>query len=200
MDVDHICKVKGKSNSKGKGKGKSKSKSKGKGKGKGKGTKADNQDKGCCVCGKKGHFARDCWSRANQDKTVNEVEGAKVNSDAAKEFVFLIENVVKGCEVNEHGLVMIDSGASVNVCPKWFGESVLQESDGPVQLRGADKRTLQDSGKRQICLKIGKHLRQYDFHVVEVTNPILSVSYLRENGVETHLAREPCLKNGDRHL
>ena len=82
--------------------------------------------------GKKGHFARDSWSRANQDKTVNEVEGAKVDSDAAKEFVFAIDNVVKdvslsqcGCYVNEDGLVMIDSGASVNVCPKWFGESIL---------------------------------------------------------------------------
>ena len=155
--------------------------------------------------GKKGHFARDSWSRANQDKTVNEVEGAKVDSDAAKEFVFAIDNVVKdvslsqcGCYVNEDGLVMVDSGASVNVCPKWSGESNLQESDGSVQLRGADGRTLQDYGRRQIWLKIGKHLRQYDFHVVEVTKPILSVSYLWENGIETHLAREPFLKYGDR--
>ena len=91
---------------------------------------------------------------------------------------------------------MIDSGASVNVCPKWFGESILQESDGSVQLRGADGRTLQDYGKRQIWL-IGTNLRQYDFHVVEVTKPILSVSYLCENGTETHLARDPCLKYGD---
>ena len=104
-----------------------------------------------------------------------------------KSLCFTIENVVKdvslsqiGCEVNEDGLVMIDSGASVNVCPKWFGESILQESDGSVQLRGADGRTLQDDGKRQIWLKIGNHLRQYDFHVVEVTKPILSVSYLCE--------------------
>ena len=47
------------------------------------------------------------------------------DSDAAKEFVFTIENIVKdvslsqcGCEVHEDGLVMIDSGASINVCPK----------------------------------------------------------------------------------
>ena len=84
--------------------------------------------------GKKGHFARDCWSRANQDKTVNEVEGAKVDSDAAKDFVITIENVVKdvglsqsGCEVNEDGLLMINSGASVKVCHKWFGESILEK-------------------------------------------------------------------------
>ena len=58
MEVDHIRKGKGK----GKGKGKSN------GEDKGKGTKPDNQDKDCYVCEKKGHFARDCWSGANQDK------------------------------------------------------------------------------------------------------------------------------------
>ena len=63
------------------------------------------------VCGMKAHFARDCWSRANQDRTVNEVDGAKAEPNTAKEFVFTIENVVKdvslsrsGCEVNEDGL------------------------------------------------------------------------------------------------
>ena len=97
--------------------------------------------------------------------------------------MFAIENVVKdvslsqsGCEVGEDGLVTIDSGASVNVCPKWFGKSTLQKSDGSVLLRGADGRTLQDHGKRQIWLNIGSNLKRCDFHVVEVTKPILSVA------------------------
>ena len=92
-----------------------------------------------------------------------------------------------GCEVNEGGLV-IDSGASVNVGPKWFAESSLQESDGSVQLGGADGRTLKECGKRQIWLNIGNNVRQYDFHVVGATKTILSVSYLCGNGTETHLA------------
>ena len=33
---------------------------------------------------------------------------------------------------------MIDSGASVNVCPKWFGNSKLEQSDGAICLRGAN--------------------------------------------------------------
>ena len=102
--------------------------------------------------------------------------------------MFTIENVVEdvtlshnGFEVHEDGLVMIESGASVNVCPKWFGESMLGKSDGSVQLQGADGRTLEDYGKRQIWLRIGSRLRPYDFHLV--TKPTLGVSHLCENGI-----------------
>ena len=34
-------------------------------------------------------------------------------------------------------------------------------------------------------------------HVVEMTKPILSVSYMCENGTEAHLARTPFLKSGN---
>ena len=75
-------------------------------------------------------------------------------------------------------LVMIDSGASVNVCPRWFVNSKLEQYDGAPCLRGANGKPLQEYGKRQILLKICGQTKRYDCHVVDVTKPILSVSCL----------------------
>ena len=243
MDVDYIGKSKGKGKSKSKSKGKSKGKSGSNSKGKSKGKPSN--DKECYVCGKRGHLARDCWSRANHDKMVNEVEVQDPNAVPDKEYVYTIEhevNVVNlsqsGCGVNKinekktarewdprtqeqtarewdprtqeqtareldprthESLVMVDSGASVNVCPKWFGNSKLEQSDDATWLRGANGKPLQEYGKRQIWLKICGQTKRYDFHVVDVTKPILSVSCLCENGVETHLAKESFLRFGNGH-
>ena len=139
---------------------------------------------------KKGHFARNCWSRANQDD--NEVEVENVNAEPGKECVFTVEDEINdvnlsqdGCVEREDGLVMIDSGASAKVCPKWFGNYKLEQSDGATCLRSANGKPLQKYGKRQIWLRICRQTKRYDFHVVNVTKPILSGSCLCEQGVET---------------
>ena len=118
MDVDYMGKRKGKgksksksgSNSKDKSKGKSKDRNQGKGKGKinNKGKGKPSNDKECYVCGKRGHLARDCWSRANHDKMVNEVEVEDPNAQPDEEYVYTIDHEVNvvdlspsGCEVNK---------------------------------------------------------------------------------------------------
>ena len=96
-------------------------------------------------------------------------------------------------------LVMVDSGASVNVCPKWLTNSKLEQSDDATCLREQNGKPLQEYGKRQIWLKICGQTKRYDFHVVDVTKPVLSVSCLCENGVETYLAKRSFLRFGNGH-
>ena len=100
------------SNGKGKSKGKSKDRNQGKGKSKnnskGKASGKPDNDKECYVCGKRCRFARDRWSRANNDNMVNEVEVENANAEPGLEYVYTIEhevNVVNlsqsGCEENK---------------------------------------------------------------------------------------------------
>ena len=48
-------------------------------------------------------------------------------------------------------------------------------------------------------MKFCGQTKRYDFHVVDVTKPILSVSCLCEDGAETHLAKESFLRFGNEH-
>ena len=145
--------------------------------------------KECYVCGKKGDFARDRWSRANHDKMVNEVEVENVNAEPGKEYVYTIEHEINDVNLSQDGCV----------CPKWVGNSELEQSDGATCLRGANGKPLQEYGKRQIWLKICGQTKRLNFHVVNVTGPILSVSCLCEHGVETYLAKTSFLRFGDGH-
>ena len=61
------------------------------------------------------------------------------------------------------------------------------------------KKPLQEHGKRQIWLKFCGQTKGYDFHVVNVTKLILSVTCLCEPGVETHLAKKSFLRFGGGH-
>ena len=129
------------------------------------------------TCAEKGVISHETVGHEqNHDKMVNEVEVENANAEPGKEYVYTIEhevNVVNlsqsGCGVNKieerktardwdprthECLVMINSGASVNVCPKWFGNSRMEQSDGVTCLRRANGKPLQEYGKRQIWFKI----------------------------------------------
>ena len=127
MDVDYIGKSKGKGKSKSKSKGKSKAKAaatararakerariainaRAKARSTAKAKTKENlaMTKNATCAGKRSHLARDCWSRANHDKMVNEVEVEDPNAEPDKEYVYTIEhevNVVNLSQTNSQGL------------------------------------------------------------------------------------------------
>ena len=75
----------------------------------------------------------------------------------------------------------------------------MEQSDGATCLRGANGKTAPGIRKETDLAENGGQTKRYDFHVVDVTKPILSVSCLCENGVEAHLAKESFLRFGDGH-
>ena len=148
MVVDHTSrgKGKGKGNDKGKsnGKGKSKGKSKGKdssngnGKSKGKGTKPTIQR--VLRVRRKRALRTRLLVTSKPRQNSQRGERCKVDSDAGKEFVFAVENAAKDvspsqsdCEVNEDGLVMTDSGASVGCRADQFDSRLRRGGSAPRQ-------------------------------------------------------------------
>ena len=133
MEVDALMKGKGKGKSKGKGKekgrerGRAKSKGKEKGREKGRAKSKDKPKEGtpdtpsmkCFFCQEKGHARKDCpkfsaWLA--ERKTVGHEQSA--NSIEEDGWIFTLDH--------EHEelckLIMIDSGASVHVCPPDHGQ------------------------------------------------------------------------------
>ena len=103
----------------------------------------------------------------------HEVEVEKVNTEPGKEFVFTVENEIS--DVNLSLMVRL-----VPEVPKG--------------------KPLQEYGKRQIWLKISGQTKRYDFHVVNLTKPTLSVvNWLCDHGVEIHLGKKSFLRFGDGH-
>ena len=140
------------------------------------------------------------WDPRTQEQTAREWDPRTQEQTSREWDPRTQEQTAREWDPRTHeSLVMVDSGASVNVCPKWFGNSKLEQSDDATCLKGANGKPLQEYGKRQICLKICGQTKRYDFHVVDVTKPILSVSCLCENGAETHLAKESFLRFGNEH-
>ena len=122
-EVDALMKGKGKNKCKGKGKEKGKDKGKEKSKGKSKdepkeGT-SDTSNVKCFFCKEKGHTRKDCLKFSAwfaEKKTVGPEQSA--NSIEEDGWIFTLNQEHEElCE-----LIMIDSGASVHVCPPDYGQ------------------------------------------------------------------------------
>ena len=91
--------------------------------------------------------------------------------------------------------IMIDSGAATQVCPPWFAPNTpmynLEHGQGP-QLRTATDENIPVYGyKWALMTNVNKQQLVVPFFVCEVTQPILSVTRLAEQGFNTQLNETP---------
>ena len=193
-EVDALMKGKGKN--KGKGKGKEKDKDKGKEKNKGKskdkpkeGT-SDTSNVKYFFCKEKGHTRKDCpkfsaWLA--EKKTVGHEQSA--NSIEEDGWIFALDQEHEElCE-----LTMIDSGASVHVCPPDHGqENGLRKSSKTRPLLTASGAEMKQHGMRQVSYDTEVGNITTDYRVLDVRRPIWSLGSMMDSGCDVHFTKNRC--------
>ena len=204
MEVDALRKGKGKGkdNDKGKGKGKWQQGEKGKGKYKGK------KEVECFYCGRLGHKKTDCRKRQvdlakakaegrphtagagrihelaedGQGQVVTQVAGLMAE-DRVYLWVLGDDPWTRVKDVPLHGLVLLDSGAAVNACPKNFGSKFgFDAVEKQLNLTAANGQKVEHLGRRTVKARFGEQVYSVPFEVADVSGPIVSLARMEDAG------------------
>ena len=173
MEIDALMQGKGKNKGKGKGKDKGEDKCKAQSKDKVNEGTSDTSNGKCSFCKAKGHTRKDCLkfsARLAEKKTVGHEQSAKSIEEDGWIFALNQEHE-ELCE-----LIMIDSGASVHVCPSHHGQqNELRKSSKTRPLLTASGAEIKQHGMRQVSYdtEVGKITT--DYRVLDVRRPIWSL-------------------------
>ena len=104
-------------------------------------------------------------------------------------------------QVPDEDELMIDSGAATHVCPVWFAMQQptydLHPSQAP-QLRTATEDPIPVHGYKWVYMKTDKQQPMViPFYVCDVSQPILSVTRLAEQGFNITLSEHPTMTNNN---
>ena len=102
---------------------------------------------------------------------------------------------------NHHNELMIDSGAATHVCPPWFAASTpthqLQPWEIP-NLRTATEDEIKVTGYKWVYMtNMNNQQVVIPFYVCAVTQPILSVTRLAEQGFTIQLSEQPTIAHNN---
>ena len=94
---------------------------------------------------------------------------------------------------------MIDSGAATHVCPPWFAASTLTHQLQPWEtpnLRTATEDKIEVTGYKWVYMTNESNQQiVIPFYVCTVTQPILSVTRLAEQGFSVQLSEKPTISH-----
>ena len=194
MEVDALMKGKGKNKGEGTGKEKGKDKGKEKSKRKAKDTAkegtSDMSNVKCLFCKEKSHARKDCakfsaWLA--EKKTVG--HGQSANAIEEDGWIFALDHEhEESCE-----LIMIDSDASVHVCPPDHGqENGLRKWSKTRPLLTAPGAEMKQYEMRQVSYdtEVGKITT--DYRVLDVIRPIWSLGSMMDSGCDVHFTKNRC--------
>ena len=76
--------------------------------------------------------------------------------------------------------VLVDSGAVIHACPKWFGNAMLC-GQSPVIVKTASGQIVKHWGQHVVSLQLGARDYDFTFEVAKVRHPIFSVMRLLQD-------------------
>ena len=173
MEVDALMKGRGKNKRKGKGQEKRKEKGKAKSKDKPKDGTSDTSSVKCFFCKEKGHARKDCPKFSGwlaEKKSVGHEQSA--NAIEEDGWIFALDHEHEElCE-----LIMIDSGASVHVCPPDHGqENGLRKSSETRPLLTASGAEMKQHGMTQVSCDTQVGRITTDYRVLDLRRPTWSL-------------------------
>ena len=103
----------------------------------------------------------------------------------------LNQSVASITEIDENVYMVIDSGATINVCPSFFAQDYPLYQTGGGGLVSATGQSIKQYGIKSLLFEIEKDLYTWiKFKVCEVSHVFLSVPALNRGGHHVHFGRD----------
>ena len=146
----------------------------------------------CWKCGKTGHYKKDCRSKkVEKPKGYDSTSPTEVKTSTEEGGdVYLASTSTHA----DHGVWLIDSGASYHMTPhrEWFSEYEKYD-DGDVFLGDESTTKIMGCGRVKFLLKYGR-IRTLPgvLHIPKLTRILILVSKLDDTSVDTILGKQTC--------
>ncbi|CAK0840370.1 unnamed protein product, partial [Prorocentrum cordatum] len=131
---------------------------------------------------------KDEWKAVHQAERRWGVDGDSAPMEQDDGWVFMVDEEFEGDELCE--LIMVDSGASANVCPRdHVPENGLREEARPRRMTTATGELIAQHGRRRVSYETEFGKITTDYRVLDVKRPIWSLGAMIESGCDAYFTK-----------